>query len=525
VARLRTLAAALAAGLLCLAVLAPGGAARQIFVVNYGSQNVAVVDSLTGQPVGPPISIKPESGPYTIAITPNGRTAYAVNYNSGTVSVIDAQTRTLAGSPIPVGSGPIGIGITPDGSRAFVANAEDDTVSVIDIATAQVVGPPIEVGGRPQGVAITPDGRRAFIANNDDDTVSVVDTLTSQVIGGPIAVGANPFGIAITPDGSRVFTANDSGESVSVIDTQTSQVIGGPIPLGSKGGGIAISPDGARAYVGAYSSDSVVVVDTRTFQVTGAVAGLEEAEFVALMPDGRSGYVSSFGPGTLTGFDTGTLLSAAPLIVGEATGQLAIVPNQPPVASFATPKRVRPRVPAKLNASATVDPDGAPAAFAWSFGDGNSAVLGAPGGSHAFARPGRYQVTLTVTDNEGCSNAFVITGQTASCNGSAIASQTRTVRVAFPGLRVRCPKSAGKAGCRFSVQAVSRRPTKRKPKAKPKSAVSRVKAKAGKKAIVSIKPKKKFRKGLAGAKRILVRETRRISGKTRTRYVRLKVVR
>ena len=43
--------------------------------------------------------------------------------------------------------------------------------------------------------------------------------------------------------------------------------------------------------------------------------------------------------------------------------------------------------------------------------------------------PGTYTVSLTVTDNAGCSTAFVFTGQTASCNGNPAAATTRTVVV------------------------------------------------------------------------------------------------
>jgi YVTN family beta-propeller protein len=59
---------------------------------------------------GPPITVG--SRPFTIVITPDGRTAYVANGASGTVTPIATATNT-AGPPITVGSGPFGIAMTP----------------------------------------------------------------------------------------------------------------------------------------------------------------------------------------------------------------------------------------------------------------------------------------------------------------------------------------------------------------------------------------------------------------------------
>jgi len=71
---------------------------------------------------------------------------YVANYGSNNVSVINTATNTLVGTPIPVGNGPQGIAVTPDGTHAIVANFSN-TVSVIDltasppsVATARWVG-------------------------------------------------------------------------------------------------------------------------------------------------------------------------------------------------------------------------------------------------------------------------------------------------------------------------------------------------------------------------------------------------
>ena len=87
-------------------------------------------------------------------------------------------------------------------------------------------------------------------------------------------------------------------------------------------------------------------------------------------------------------------------------------------------------------------------------------------------------------------------------------------------MRVKCPAGAKAEGCRFKLQAV----TKRR-KGKAESAVAKVKLKAGKSKIVSLRPKKKFGSRLARAKKILVRETVAIEGASRSSYRGLKVVR
>jgi hypothetical protein len=97
---------------------------------------------------------------------------------------------------------------------------------------------------------------------------------------------------------------------------------------------------------------------------------------------------------------------------------------------------------------------------------------------------------------------------------------TRSVTVAYPGVRVKCPKSAKPRGCKYKLQAVSK-----KRKGKVESAVGKGRAKAGKSAIVSLVPKAKFRSRLAAAKTLLVKETQVSGGARRTSYRRLKVVR
>jgi len=490
-----------------------------VYVANFNSHDLAVIDSRTNLLAGPPISLPGFAEPFTLAITPDGSRAYVSNSNGDSLLAVDLRTNSVVGAPIPLEGDPNGIAIAPDGSRAYVANSGAGSVSAIDIRTNQKIGGPIQVGASPNGVAIAPDGRRVYVCNEGSATISVIDTQTNQQIG-TIPVQNSPSSIAITPDGSRAYVVNRGSRTVSVIDTQANQAIGQPIDVDPNSANVSISPDGTRVYVTNPESGTISVIDRATNARLPDIAGLVEPEFFALTADGRVGYVSLFESGRVTPVNAlNGQAVGGPIDVGQATGQVVVSPDQAPVAAFST-ARARPGVPVALDASASKDADGAIAGYAWAFGDNKTAGLAQPTTEHAYARPGRYPVTLTLTDDEGCSTSLVFTGQTAYCNGSAVATQTAVVKVAYPGVQLKCPRSAAPGSCRFKLQVVS----KRGKRAKAQSAVARARVKPGKSTIVSLKPKKAFRKKLARAKRVLVRATRTVHGTTSISVRRLKIV-
>ena len=70
--------------------------------------------------------------------------------------------------------------------------------------------------------------------------------------------------------------------------------------------------------------------------------------------------------------------------------------NVPPSASFSSAVS---GLDVAVDASASTDPDGTVASYAWTFGDGGTGT-GATA-THRYASPGTYTVTLTVTDDDG----------------------------------------------------------------------------------------------------------------------------
>ncbi len=75
--------------------------------------------------------------------------------------------------------------------------------------------------------------------------------------------------------------------------------------------------------------------------------------------------------------------------------------NLPPTANANGPYNGLTGAGIQFSSAGSGDSDGSIASYAWDFGDGDSSSAANP--AHAYTTPGQYNVTLTVTDNDGAS--------------------------------------------------------------------------------------------------------------------------
>jgi DNA-binding beta-propeller fold protein YncE len=548
---MRRIAASVAISLLGALFPAGPASASSLYLVNLNDGSVSQYGVGAGGALSPLSPAVVPAGPGLsegIAITPDGRSAYVANL-SGSVSQYDiGPGRALTPknpASVSTPSGATAVAISPDGKSVYVGDKGSNLVSQFDVGPGGVLVPkaPATVpnAGHPDVIAVSPDGRSVYVGDGGDKKVSQYDVgaggvLTPKSPATVPAGGESPEGMAVSPDGKSVYVANYGG-GVSQFDIGPGGLLAPKSPASVAAGehptGIGISPDGKSAYVANDTDNFVSQYDvgpggSLTPKTPPTLLSGLGPDWVAVSPSGHSVYFSIFGTGSAGGgvaqFDTGAggalLTRSAFLTAGNGPISVAITPDLAPAASLTVPAgRIRPGVPIAMSASASSDPDGSIARYDWSFGDGQSAPNGGAAPMHAFANPGRYTVTVTVTDNEGCSTALVFTGQTALCSGSPSASQTQPVDVTYPAVRVRCPAKARPKGCKFKLRAV----TKRR-KGKAESAVARSRAKAGHTTVVPLKPKAKFRSNLATAGSVLVKETVTIDGSGKTSYRKLKIV-
>jgi len=82
------------------------------------------------------------------------------------------------------------------------------------------------------------------------------------------------------------------------------------------------------------------------------------------------------------------------------------VPNQLPIANFTYyPEKPAVNQSVTFDASSSYDPDGKIMNYEWDFGDGNIMNTTHEIINHSYSEAGNYEVTLTVTDDEGAKNS------------------------------------------------------------------------------------------------------------------------
>ncbi len=416
------------------------------------------------------------AGPRQSAITPNGKYLYVPNSEDGTVSQysIGSGGTAVALSPATVSasSQPWQVAVSPDGRDAYVSDVSGlvlvyqigsgGTLSLIQTITSGL--------SAPYSIAISPDGASAYVADSGAGDIFEYNRSSSGMLTPkstasiPVAV-SDRVALIMTPNGKFLYEGNDNGDILEFSVGSggvLSSLATTPSDLSIQS--LVISPNGHNLYG---SSCENSAIDQYGIASNGELTALTPPsvnQFGCGLPwmtaDGSSFYaptddqfIYQFNVSS-----SGALTPKTPAfitVVNSDQWGIVLPPDQGPVAKFSV-KAGKAGKPTRFDAKSSSAPDGTVVSYHWNFGDGHKLTNGGPTPKHTYKKAGKYKVSLTVTDDAGCSTPLVFTGQTAYCNpGKSVKHTVKVASAAKQKLTVTPHTStAGKTTCyAFSVSS------------------------------------------------------------------------
>ncbi len=364
--------------------------------------------------------------PFPLAYNPIDHNMYVGNAGSNTVSVIDSSTNTIVRT-ITAGTHPQGIAFNPNGLM-YVTNGGDpcnpcdDTLLAIDPQTGSILKT-VPVDGNPVGVVFNPSNNEIYVAASGkpgvvctcDGHVFVFDSTTYTQV--TVIPGAFAARVAYNPSDHNIWLIEGSDAATVAVISSSTNTITATITVPNDPGFLSYNPFNTKMYVTSHIPSAVSVIDSSTKQVTSSIT-VNDAEGVAYNPANNDVYVTSFAGNTVSRVNSSTNAVGPTLQVGANPVDIAFdpaneemyVPNVggTTVSVIGTPLQftasalattAEGRIPLIMSFTATATGGLAPYTFSWTFGDGSTSSQQNP--THVYTTPGRFSVSLTITDSQG----------------------------------------------------------------------------------------------------------------------------
>lgn len=169
-------------------------------------------------------------------MSPDGRFGYTPERDADTVSKVDLATRRIVRTvPFPPESKPFMLRVSPDGRWLWVQTSATNMNVVLDADTLELISS-TPVGLDPEQCAFQPNGPYCMIAHLESDDLYVLESATGALVT-TIDCGVNQANISYLPDGSRAFVSSPGGDEVLVVDMARLAIVdrittsGGPMGL------------------------------------------------------------------------------------------------------------------------------------------------------------------------------------------------------------------------------------------------------------------------------------------------------
>lgn len=207
-------------------VICPGRKGKVVYVSNWESRDIAVMDALTAELI---TRIKVSGIPRGMAISPDNRFLYVCNYENGLIEKIDTLQNKVV-SVINEGFGARRhIVMDKEGRFAYISDMYRGTIAKLELATDRIVAEKY-VGPKLNTIDLSSDARFLFVSSrghNNPETylkkgpdfgrVYVLDTSDLSIV--DWVWGRNqPTGLAVSPDDRFLVFSDFLDHNIEVYD-------------------------------------------------------------------------------------------------------------------------------------------------------------------------------------------------------------------------------------------------------------------------------------------------------------------
>ncbi len=263
---------------------------NKIYIANYSSNNVTVIDGATNSTT----TVSAGTNPSAVAVDTVSNKIYVANNGSANVTVIDGATN--ATTVVSAGTNPSAVAVNPLTNKIYVANNGSANVTVINGATNATAT--VSAGTDPSAVAVNPVSNEIYVANKGSSNVTVINGTTNATT--TVSVGNNPFALAVNPVTNRVYVANKGSNNVTVINGANNSTA--TVSAGTGPSAVAVNPVTNQVYVANGNSGDVTVINGANNATTTVSAGSSPAA-VAVDPVTNEIYVANNTSANITVID------------------------------------------------------------------------------------------------------------------------------------------------------------------------------------------------------------------------------
>ncbi len=241
--------------------LAVNPVTNKVYVANFASNNVTVIDGATNAAT----AVAAGTNPVAVAVNPLTNQIYVANETSNDVTVINGATNTT--TTVMGGTNPVAVAVNPVTNQIYVANQTSNDVTVIDGVTNATTT--VAVGTQPVAVAVNPVTNQVYVANGTSNDVTVIDGATNTTT--TVAAGTQPVAVAVNPVTNQIYVVDETSNDVAVINGATNT--GTMVAVGTQPVALAVNPVTNQIYVANEGSANVTVIDGATNGATSVAVG------------------------------------------------------------------------------------------------------------------------------------------------------------------------------------------------------------------------------------------------------------